>query len=165
MFSAAPRGDQLEEEFKGKLNYAGIFASSKDLTESGIAEVAVGIGELRVIPRVVKLGAEFRRPALPQLRVFHERDIRVAQRRTAAKRVRHVAERAWSGIVDVIGREPEIAVRLRIYELNFPGHLRGVGVLEEEATLELQIILRLDADWKAALITDDGGRRPAVQQL
>src|ERR1700691_2043831 len=85
LFVTAAPGYRSEEEFQGELDYAGVFARLLNLAEGQIAEVAVGIGELRMVPGIVKLGAELRGPALPDGRVFYEGDVRVADRRPAAE--------------------------------------------------------------------------------
>lgn len=108
---ARRQGRELKEEFQGKLDHAGILARLLDLAEGGVAEVAIGIGELRVVPGVVEFRAKFRVPALANRCVFLEGDVRVADGRPAAERMRHVAESAGSGIADVPRIKPNIEAK------------------------------------------------------
>ena len=43
--------------------------------------------------------------------------------------------------------------------------LGSIGILEKETALEFKVVLRLDANRKAALIRDDRGGCPTVDEL
>src|SRR5579863_7480574 len=85
--------------------------------------------------------------------------LRTSRRRSPSRR------EANDRIAEGRGIEPESIVGSRIYEPNRASLIRRVGVLKEEAALQLRVILVLNSDGESALVSDDGGELPAIGNL
>lgn len=175
---------RLEQELEAKLHYARTFPSLQYHSERAwkrligneaacrpIREISVGIRELRMVEQVVELSSELRIPALTDRGLFRDHEIRVADGRSAAQRVRYIAEHTrWrrigrSRVSEIIRVEVNVSMRLGFYELDGAIYRRSVGILKEEAALEFAVVLIFDADREPALVGNDGGQLPAIHRL
>ena len=125
-----------------------------------------------MVPLIVELGSKLRIPPLVDGSLLGNYQVGIAQRWSAAKRVRQVAKLSGRWIADVRRVEPEVAILPRIQELYGASRrtggtracrARSVGIFEEEAALQLKIVLRLNPDRESALVSDDCRSAPAVQ--
>src|SRR5271168_865612 len=123
----------LEKQFQAELNQARV-ARFQHLAECRIGEVAVRIVQLRMIKKVVKLGAELRVKPFVDAGFLGNDHVRLTDGGPATKCMWQIAEGSECRIGNIAGVEIKIpCILLGIQKLDLSGYLRSVGIFKEEA--------------------------------
>lgn len=169
----------LEVEFQRKLHQPRV-AYTERLPKCGVAQIAIRAGELRVVPDVEYVAAEFHPQFFRERSLFRKAQVCIVDSRPAAECTRRVPDRAVSHssgigartsarIIWIIvekGRVEHITINPWIVGLERSGQIRLPGRLEVKlAVQELVVCLRRYADREAALQAFDAGYFPSIQQL